>query len=55
MLRGHTFFNLVLQNEITEQETDFSNLFCPLESAANNKLYSQILNLSNYNLICQLK
>jgi hypothetical protein len=55
MLRGHTFFNLVLQNEITEQETDFSNFFCPLEFAANNKLYSQILNLSNHNLISQLR
>jgi hypothetical protein len=27
MLRGHTFFNLDLQNEITGQETHFSNFF----------------------------
>ena len=55
MLRCHTFFNLDLQNEITTQETHFSNFFCPLEFAGNNKLYSQILDLSNHNVIGQLR
>ena len=51
MLRGHTFFNLDLQNEITGQETHLSNFFCPLEFAGNNELYSRILDLSNHNVI----
>ena len=55
MLRGHTFFNFDLQNEITGQETHFSNFFSPLEFAGNNELYSQILDLSNHNVIGQLR
>jgi hypothetical protein len=55
MLRGHTFFNLDLQNEITGQITHFSNFFCPLEFAGNNELYRQILDLSNHNVIGQLR
>ena len=55
MLRGHTFFNLDLQNERTGQETHFSNFFTPLEFAGNNELYSQILDLSNHNVLGQLR
>ena len=55
MLRGYTFFNLDLQNEIMGQETHSSNFFCPLEFAENNELYSQILDLSNHNVLGQLR
>ena len=47
MLRGHAFFNLDLQNDITGQETHFSICFCPLEFAGNNELYSQMVGLIN--------
>ena len=55
MLRGHTFFNLNLQNEITGQELISVIFFCPLEFAGNNELYSQILDLSNHDVIGQLR
>ena len=54
MLRDYTFFNLDLQNEITGQEISLI-FFCPLEFAGNNELYSQILDLSNHNIIGQLR
>ena len=47
MLRGHTFFNLDLQNEITGQETHFSICFCPLEYAGNNELYGRMVGFIN--------
>lgn len=47
MLRGHTFFNLDLQNEITGQETHFSICFCPLEFAGNNELYGRMVGFIN--------
>lgn len=55
MLRDYTFFNLDLENEITGQETHFRIFFSPLEFAGNNELYSQILDLSNHNVIGQLR
>jgi hypothetical protein len=47
MLRGHTFFNLNLQNEITGQETQFSICFCHLEFAENNEPYGRIVGFIN--------
>ena len=46
-LRGHIFFNLHLQNEITGQETHFSICFCPLEFAGNNELYGRMVGFIN--------
>jgi hypothetical protein len=47
MLRGHSFFNLDLQNEITGQETHFSLCFCLLKFAGNNELYGRMIGFIN--------